>query len=276
MFLIATLSSKENEIDECKESVVKQTIDKKQIIFEGFDNITAHKKVYSLFNEAEKKYKYLCKLDADMRFCDQDVLRDIAFFFDGHPRVDHIILPVRDHFTGKHILGAHFFRNGVRWIENNETIFVDPNPALCNKRVILYRWKNRIEHCFNPHDQQSFMFGVHRISKLLAAGEKEDYSQFVSQLYVLNNLKKEYVKKKKRMHLLAMNGVMAVANGSANFYDYSHKIKNNTSIKYDSIDYSLDDYGNYICLQFKKLTPKGKAKYFYRKLILILKAVIYG
>lgn len=39
------------------------------------------------------------------------------------------------------------------------------------------------------------MFGVHRISKLLAAGEKEDYSQFVSQLYVLNNLKKEYVKK---------------------------------------------------------------------------------
>ncbi|STI33633.1 Uncharacterised protein [Escherichia coli] len=55
MFLIATLSSKENEIDECKESVVKQTIDKKQIIFEGFDNITAHKKVYSLFNEAEKK-----------------------------------------------------------------------------------------------------------------------------------------------------------------------------------------------------------------------------
>lgn len=43
-----------------------------------------------------------------MRFCDQDVLRDIAFFFDGHPRVDHIILPVRDHFTGKHILGAHF------------------------------------------------------------------------------------------------------------------------------------------------------------------------
>lgn len=54
MFLIATLSSKENEIDECKESVVKQTIDKKQIIFEGFDNITAHKKVYSLFNEAEK------------------------------------------------------------------------------------------------------------------------------------------------------------------------------------------------------------------------------
>ncbi|GEM_PF-4210261 len=280
MFLIATLSSKESELEECKKSVSEQTVGTEQIVYEGYDNLTAHHKVYSLFNNVNNVHgniKYLCKLDADMRFNDKLVLSDVINYFEGSPEIDHIILPVNDYFTGKHIIGVHFFRAGVRWKLSNEHMFVDPNPDFCRKTKVLFKWKNRVDHCFNPGSSQSFLFGVHRASKMLEALRINDYGQFISQLKILLYVSEEYRQKKMLMHRLAMQGVMAIAEGSISHHDYSHKIKHGVEEKLlVNTNFNVEEYERYLNTLQKKIPLRYLLKLQYRKFVHFVKLVIYG
>ncbi|ELN4155508.1 hypothetical protein GF718_14605 [Citrobacter braakii] len=276
MFLVATLSSKENELYECKLSVSAQTYKAEQIIFEGYDNVTAHRKVYTLFNEADEKYKYLCKLDADMRFNDSSVLKDIYIFFEKNKSIDHVIIPVFDYFTGKHILGAHFFRKGVKWSLSNDSMFVDPNPTICKGMVVLHKWRNRIDHCFSPSVAQSFLFGVHRAAKMIEAKKKGDFSQFYSQMMVLEQLKKEYYKTGKKSNKLAMIGVICLFEKLINHEDYSNKIYFEDQEFILPMDFDAEKYNLFMKQEIMSLSVKQFLQLSVRRLIHFTKMTMYG
>lgn len=276
MFLVATLSSKENELEECKKSIEMQTVPAEQVIYEGYDNVTAHHKVYALFNEAAEKFEYFCKLDADMRFNDKSVLNDVAIYFKNNLTIDHIILPVNDYFTGQHLLGIHFFRAGVKWKLSRDEMFVDPHPDKCGGRKVLYKWRNRVDHCFNPDDEQAFLFGVHRASKMIEAKKKSNFSQFSSQLMVLINLKKEFQKVHKKMHLLAMQGVISVAEGRITHKNYSNKIQFELNDLLTNDFFSIDKFNDIIKTEIASLSIKDKIKFAFRQCIHFIKLVMYG
>lgn len=276
MFLIATLSSKENELSQCKQSVSEQTVETKQIIYEGYDNVTAHHKVYNLFNNVDSIFTYMCKLDADMRFNDKYVLRDVENYFEKNPLVDHVILPVKDYFTGKHILGIHFFRAGVEWELTNESMFVDPNPKKCRECKVLYKWKNRVDHSFDPDYKQAFLFGVHRTAKMIEALKVGDYSQYVSQLSIIKSMTGQYKQKKLAMHIFAMQGLLALINGDVSHKNYSNKMnfQNNIELIADKVDMCIWEvfYKNLT----KRILFKNRIKIKIRQFVHYIKWVIYG
>jgi hypothetical protein len=223
MFYVITLYSGENEFINCCESVSTQTSKNKHEIIEGLNSIDAHKELYSRFSNVSDEHLFLCKIDADMIFNDVYVLQDISLYFDSHLNVDHIVLPVHDFFTNSHIIGIHFYRKGVFWNDNSDSFFVDHRPIAEGKKITL-PWLNRVTHCSRASINQSFLFGLHRMTKFQEAINTINIIQVVSQydtlVKTIANLKMNPNDKNLKYSVL---GVSSVISGDYSHSDYKDK-----------------------------------------------------
>ncbi|MGF1697558.1 hypothetical protein L4C54_18000 [Vibrio lamellibrachiae] len=169
--LFITLSSDENELDECIE-VVSKTIEKYQylvhiehLIFRGLGRHEADTKVYNTIMENRAEYDYFVKLDADMKFNDDFIIK-LDGYLKKNPDISHLVIPVFDYLSQHSIIGLHIFNNNAHWpsLETKSRIRVDPDPVLlCGRKVIdNVFFVDDIIHCYNPSETQAMYYGMHR------------------------------------------------------------------------------------------------------------------
>lgn len=165
--LIGTLFSGENELEECIESVKKQTYQNlEHIVIKNLPNKLAHDTLYKQFMDNSNNFQLFVKLDADMIFNTNKALEIIVNYFNKYPDLDHMVTLVDDRYSNTLIQGLHVFSNRASWKQNTENLFVDYNPIIPGKKIVFKQEPSPlVQHCPNPSAFQAYHFGVHRALK---------------------------------------------------------------------------------------------------------------
>lgn len=162
--LILTLYSGENEYASCLRSLESQSfVDFEQRILEHLPNAEAHDLLYRTIMAESGSYDLFFKLDADMILADDEVLSDLVRVFEDHAGLDHLVVAVNDWMTESSIIGAHLFSNRVSWERHSETLYVDPDPVIPGRKLVVdHPPRDLILHASDPSPLQAFHFGAHR------------------------------------------------------------------------------------------------------------------
>lgn len=175
--LIGTLYCGENEFEEMKRSLQKQTYPYwKHIVLKNLPNKEAHDRLYRTFMKKAEQFELFIKLDADMVFQSSDALQQIARLFQSEDELDHAVLGVHDSFSDMLIIGMHVFTERCQWRQNTEKLFVDHNPEYPGRFVKLSEPCNFVPlvvHSPNPSSFQAYRFGVHRALKIVQHNRKD-------------------------------------------------------------------------------------------------------
>lgn len=169
--LVGIMYCIEQEYPECVRSLQDQSYTNHDFFrIEKLPNKLAHDALYACFMDNADKYDLFLKLDADMVLCREDFLDRVVAVFQRQPDIDDLQIGVHDFFTDRLIYGLHVYSNRVKWIQNQERVFVD----------MVDRRKKRVQdmkvlapaawHCPNPSRFQAFHFGVHKAVKVLQIG----------------------------------------------------------------------------------------------------------
>ena len=172
--LIGTLFCGENEFEECKKSIHRQTHKEyEHFVLSNLPNKEAHYKLYHTFMERSSEFALFLKVDADMVLARDDVLALIVAWFKNRPNLLKLTMPLHDFFTDRRISGMHAFRSCVTWQQSGERLFVDQDNIPRDRRE-----KARGDlspaglHSPNPSAFQAFHFGIHKALKARQASEK--------------------------------------------------------------------------------------------------------
>jgi len=166
---IGTLYVGENEIEECKESIKKQTFQNiTHEIFSYLPNKEAHDTLYSRFMELQNEYDYFIKLDADMVFKRETIVEELLIIFENTKNLDHAVFSVHDWYSDSDIMGMHIFSNRVSWSISEEALFVDPDPKRKGQKIVCWDAPAPVaDHSPNPSIEEAYMFGYHRALKVV-------------------------------------------------------------------------------------------------------------
>jgi hypothetical protein len=172
--LVGTLYTIENEFDECRKSIEKQTYKNyDHMVIKNLPKKEAHDTLYGTFMDATDTYDLLVKVDADMVLYKDDVFEKIVDKFSRDPELDLLLIAINDYFTDELLIGMNVFRNTVRWNRNSDNLMTD--------RVHIGETIRKTEkdyddiapaavHCPDPSPFQAFHFGFHRGMKAYHAG----------------------------------------------------------------------------------------------------------
>lgn len=161
----------EQEYPDCVRSLVEQTYTNHDFFrIERLPNKVAHDALYSCFMDNADKYDLFLKLDADMVLCRKDFLERVVAVFQRHPDIDDLQIGVHDFFTDQLIYGLHVYSNRVKWIRNEERVFVDMVDQRKKRVQDMKVLAPAAWHCPNPSHFQAFHWGLHRASKTLQIG----------------------------------------------------------------------------------------------------------
>lgn len=165
--------SGEGEYELCKKSVQNQTVACDQFFIENLPNKEAHELLYSTIMNCSDEFELFIKLDADMVFSSEDSVDEILKLYSKYPEVDHFCTQVHDWFTDRMMYGLHIFSNRVVWKKNNSALFLDPDPVIRGKKLVLKSYPAPlVYHVLMPTNEQSFYFGLHRGLKVVQHGER--------------------------------------------------------------------------------------------------------
>jgi len=175
--LVGLLSTIENEYKECINSIKKQQNANFDIYeIKNKPKNIAHDKLYSKFQTNSDYFDLLIKIDADMVIEDVNLFYKIVNEFIVNKELDHLVIPVYDHFMGKHIWGVNVHRNTVKWntnVDNYSTDTVQKEETVRGlKEWIVPEESPIIHHCPNPSPFQAFHFGLHRSIKAFQFNKK--------------------------------------------------------------------------------------------------------
>ena len=167
--LIGTLYSGENEFEQSKRSLQRQTHeDWEQVVFKHLPNKEAHDRLYRTFMERNDDFDLFVKLDADMVFRSKRSLRTLVDLFESEPELDHALLAVRDWASDTLIMGLHAYSSRAVWTPSEEELFVDHSPSVPGKRLSTKESPAPlVDHSPDPSPFQAFQFGVHRALKVV-------------------------------------------------------------------------------------------------------------
>jgi len=238
---VGTLYTFENEIDECIESIRKQTYTNfKHLIFKGLPNKEAHQTLYTTFMNKADEFDLLIKVDADMVIIHSDLFHTVVTQFRNTNWLDELEIAVHDFFSDKLVWGMHVYRNSVRWPESHESLFVDSSPVPRDRHIYdRDKLAPAAIHCKNPSSFQSFHYGVHKALKVIQPERKRKISAY-SEFHWTNISKTWHNfrrKKDKRLGLavlgaeLAFNRLFKVEN-----IDYGDRFMKHVFHKYEHLD----------------------------------------
>lgn len=173
-FLIGTLFSGENELEQNKKSLREQTYDHwDQFILKNRPKKKAFLELFEKFLEHRDEYDFFIQYDADMVFRQKDALEIIIDQFESFEQVDRLEFLVKDHLTDSLIMGLNIWRSDVKWELVPQKTFYDPNHVSSIKKVNVKESPAPIvDHCPNPSDFQAFQAGVHRGIKAMQPHHK--------------------------------------------------------------------------------------------------------
>lgn len=141
------------------------------IRFNNYSKVDAHFNLYSYIN-CNSYYDVFIKLDADMAFngshCLNAIAEDLAFY----SSVNHLIYAVNDFYSQSRIWGMHVFRRGSNLTINMDDLFTDKvatESGLITKK--LFSERVDIQHAYYADLDTDFVFGVHRMLKVLQRGD---------------------------------------------------------------------------------------------------------
>ncbi len=91
------------------------------------------------------------KLDGDMVLGDGYTFLRALDYLEKHPEIELVLLPVRDSFTGRDIVGMHLYRPTVRWTERLDNLFTDSNGLSSDQQAVSGLGLERpVLHCPDP------------------------------------------------------------------------------------------------------------------------------
>lgn len=172
--LIVLMSSGENELDACKESLFLQ----EGLSFDFFHiedrpNKEAHHLCYKKIMQEKDNYSYFLKLDGDMVFAGKDKLRKMIDMLLTRPDIDHASFSVLDWASQKSIIGMHVFSGRCQWQLSEDEVFVDPSPKYPGKKIIVWNSPAPVAwHSPEPDIKQAIQFGCHRALKIVQRDRK--------------------------------------------------------------------------------------------------------
>jgi hypothetical protein len=172
--LVGTLYTIENEFEECRRSIQRQTYTNyDHIVIKDLPKREAHDTLYGTFMEKSDTYDLLVKVDADMVLCKNNLFEKIVEKFSGDSELDLLLIAVQDYFTDELLIGINVFRNSVRWEQNSNDLMTD---RVHIRESIRKTEKDYVDlapaavHCPDPSPFQAFHFGFHRGMKAYYAG----------------------------------------------------------------------------------------------------------
>ena len=173
--LVGTLYSGENEYDDCKAAIQKQTFQAfDHLLIENLPELEAHNKLYKTFIDKKDQYELLVKVDADTVLISDRLFERIVEKFAKNRKLEVLNIGVQDFFTNEMIAaGIQIYRNTVRWDFNKDTLF--PDIPIMKKEAFRFDKTDLAPaaiHCKNPSIEQAFHYGVHRGLKSI----QRDYS----------------------------------------------------------------------------------------------------
>ncbi|MFL1484443.1 hypothetical protein ACJO3T_10145 [Marinobacter sp. LN3S78] len=200
--LVITLQSGENELEECKQSVVNAAENfsgsVEHIILSGVNRFEADSAVFRKIMENRFQFTHFIKLDADMKVSAYFFLK-LQEYFSSKNYLSHLVIPVYDALSRTYIIGMHVFTDKVKWndLDGKSKIYVDPDPELTQGKKVIERlyFREDIDHCFDPSDSQAFYYGLHRGLKFFSdeGGIRKLPGRFL-QFDLLNNVRKALVR----------------------------------------------------------------------------------
>ncbi|MFG0253742.1 MAG: hypothetical protein ACF787_01375 [Rhodopirellula sp. JB053] len=172
--LVGVMHCIENELDECLNSIRSQKrIQTKDFLISGKTNKEAHDELYQRFTESADQFEFFVKVDADMVLRSEHSLFAAWQHFEQRAHVQHLLIPVFDHFTQQNIYGLHAFRNTHRWEQTPEKYFVD----MCDRSNIQLTFSREsapiADHGPNPSLFQAYHYGLHKAVKVLQTGRPQ-------------------------------------------------------------------------------------------------------
>jgi hypothetical protein len=167
---VATLHSGENELEQCKASVRRQTYPNyTHRVFENLPNRSANAHVFTTFKDLAGEYGLLVRLDADMVIARDDLFERIVDTFKARPPVKVLVIAVSDFFSDQLVMGLAAYRSDLAWPpEFREDLFTDAVPVQPDEILIDWdRLAPAAYHCPNPSDLQCLHYGVQRALKVI-------------------------------------------------------------------------------------------------------------
>jgi len=208
--LVGILYTGENEWEECQQSIAQQTLAPvEQLTIAWLPNEQAHQLLYQSFESKKDEVDYFVKIDADMVLRKSTFFEGVVDLFNRQPSVDHLEIPVFDHFLEREILGLNCFRSTVSRKSGKNSIFTDA----CFIGKEKYRdWEilaPAADHCPDPSPFQSYHYGVHKAVKF----HQESRSHWNARRAQVNwdrfqILLRNWRQGKKQIHRLAILGFL--------------------------------------------------------------------
>ncbi len=170
-FLIGILYCGESQYEACKSAIDSQShTDWEVFEVKDLPNHEAHQTLFKTFSDNSEEFDAFVKVDADMEFCHNDFLKELAAYFAAHSQIDHVTMKVDDFFTGRLIWGLNAFRSTVVF-SDSDSVYTDKAAQVEQGRYAqLKRHKTLVpaaKHGFNPSEYQSFYFGCHKAVKVM-------------------------------------------------------------------------------------------------------------
>lgn len=208
-FLVGTLKTIEQEFEMCCEAIKSQEYSNyDHLVIKNMRKAEAHDKLYGIFQNSSDQYDLLIKIDADMVIDDVNLFNKVVEEFLKNERLDHLVIPVYDHFIKKNIDGVNVYRNRVKWRPNEDNYYTDrgqvDNTMMDYKRWTANRSMPIIHHCPNPSSFQSFHYGIHRAIKAFQFKKKGELYNGVKHWGNFGHIKNNYINTKYRNLLLVL------------------------------------------------------------------------
>ena len=161
--MVATLYCGENEFDECRESILRQSYSNfEHVVIKDLPNAAAHDALYRGFVERAAEFELLIKVDADMVIVRDDLFECAVRIFQNEPHLDLLAIAVHDFFTNALIPSLNVYRNTLKW-KGGDALFADGVAVPANRRRMDWHvLAPAAFHCKNPSGLQAFHFGVHK------------------------------------------------------------------------------------------------------------------
>ncbi len=162
--LVGTISSGENELEDCLKRIRAQRYTNfDHILIENLPKREAHHRLYKTFLDHTQEYELLIKVDADTVLISDSLFGDIVDRFSSEPHLEVLSIGLHDFFTGGIINGLQISRNTTHWDLVKNSIFTDI-PILDPERYVFDTslLSPAGEHSPNPSLTQAFHYGVHR------------------------------------------------------------------------------------------------------------------
>jgi len=238
---IGTLYTIENEFEECKSAINKQTYKNfEHFIFKGLPNKKAHDVLYCTFMERSKEFDVLVKVDADMVIEDKNLFAKIVTKFQMLDSLKDLEIAVYDFFSDQLIWGMHAYRNTVRWQRTEEALFVDacllkPGENIHDDSELA----PAAIHCKNPSPFQAFHYGVHKALKTVQPGRiKVNKVQSRAHWNIVERTRQNFLRTGDRRIGLAVLGAELALKGDIYpcHVSYSNPLLEKLFEQYESLD----------------------------------------